>query len=141
MGPFPPPRRHRHHYHGILAPHSPLRPKITNNSLPIRSPNENNPVQNEDLPFLLPEPIEKKEPLNSQLLSSQSDITPTPPTQEPVKKAVSKASLYRWAMLMARIFEVFPLSCPKCTHPMRIIAFIQDRPTIRKILGSHQRTV
>ncbi len=35
---------------------------------------------------------------------------------------------------MARIFEFFPLSCPKCTHPMRIISFIQDRDAIRKIL-------
>ena len=27
-GLIPPPRRHRHHYHGVLAPNSPLRSKI-----------------------------------------------------------------------------------------------------------------
>lgn len=76
---IPPPKRHRHQYHGILAPHSPLRPKVTNNSLPIRSPNENNPVQKEDLPFLLPEPLQELQEKTSsitQLPSSQPDIAP-----------------------------------------------------------------
>ena len=39
---------------------------------------------------------------------------------------------------MARIYEIDPLTCPKCTHPMRIISFIQDRPTICKILNHIQ---
>ena len=26
---IPPPRKHRHRYHGVLAPHSPLRPAVT----------------------------------------------------------------------------------------------------------------
>lgn len=26
---IPPPRQHRHHYHGVLAPNSPLRPAVT----------------------------------------------------------------------------------------------------------------
>jgi hypothetical protein len=26
---IPPPRRHRHRYHGVFAPHSPLRPAVT----------------------------------------------------------------------------------------------------------------
>ena len=51
-----------------------------------------------------------------------------------MKKEPSKASLFRWAMLLARIFEVFPFSCPKCNHPMRIISFIEDPHTVRKVL-------
>jgi hypothetical protein len=51
------------------------------------------------------------------------------------KKEPSKASLFPWAMLLARIFEVFPLCCPKCNYPMRIISFIEDAHTIRKILS------
>gem|GEM_PF-4999073 len=48
------------------------------------------------------------------------------------KKQPGKASLFRWVMLMARIFEVLPLCCPKCNHPMRIISFIQDEHSIPK---------
>jgi hypothetical protein len=38
-------------------------------------------------------------------------------------------------MLLARIYEVFPLLCPRCGGAMRIIAFITDGPTVRDILG------
>lgn len=39
-----------------------------------------------------------------------------------------------WALLLARIYEVFPLVCPRCRAEMRIIAFITDAPTVRDIL-------
>jgi len=39
-----------------------------------------------------------------------------------------------WAMLLARLSEVFPLLCPSCGASMRIIAFIPDTPAIRQIL-------
>ena len=38
-------------------------------------------------------------------------------------------------MLIARIFEVFPLVCPLCAGQMRIIAFIVDGAEVRQILG------
>jgi hypothetical protein len=38
-----------------------------------------------------------------------------------------------WAMLLARLYELFPLLCPSCGAPMRIIAFITDTPAIRQI--------
>ena len=44
------------------------------------------------------------------------------------------ASHYLWAMLLARIYEALPLSCPICQAQMRIIAFITDASTVRKIL-------
>jgi hypothetical protein len=37
---------------------------------------------------------------------------------------------YLWAILMARIYEVFPLECPTCGHPMRIIAFVTEAVSI-----------
>lgn len=37
-------------------------------------------------------------------------------------------------MLLARIYEVFPLICPICAGQMRIIAFITDGAEVRKIL-------
>ena len=39
-----------------------------------------------------------------------------------------------WALLLVRIYECLPLRCPKCGEPMRIIAFVLDRPTIERIL-------
>jgi hypothetical protein len=52
-------------------------------------------------------------------------------TDEPRHHAVSR---YLWAMLLARIYEAFPLACPICHAPMRIIAFINDAGTVKKIL-------
>ena len=37
-------------------------------------------------------------------------------------------------MLLARIYEAFPLHCPICRTEMRIIAFINDAGTVKKIL-------
>jgi hypothetical protein len=37
-------------------------------------------------------------------------------------------------MLLARIYETLPLVCPICQAQMRIIAFITDAGTVRKIL-------
>ena len=37
-------------------------------------------------------------------------------------------------MLIARIFEVFPLLCPKCGGQVRLIALITEGSQIRKIL-------
>ena len=41
---------------------------------------------------------------------------------------------YLWAVLIARIYEVFPLLCPICGGQMRIIAFITHSAEIRQIL-------
>ena len=40
-----------------------------------------------------------------------------------------------WAELMARVFGVNVLRCPKCGGECRVIAMIDDPPVIRKILG------
>jgi hypothetical protein len=40
-----------------------------------------------------------------------------------------------WAMLLARIYEAFPLLCPICHGQMRIIAFVNDAGSVKKILG------
>ena len=38
------------------------------------------------------------------------------------------------SLVMARIYEALPLICPICEAQMRIIAFITDAGTVRKIL-------
>ncbi len=45
------------------------------------------------------------------------------------------ARAYVWALLLARIYEVLPLVCPKCGGEMKIIAFITEAAVIREILG------
>ena len=46
-----------------------------------------------------------------------------------------RAAHYLWAVLIARIYEVFPLVCPMCGGQMRIIAFITHSAEIRHILN------
>ena len=41
---------------------------------------------------------------------------------------------YLWAVLITRIYEVFPLLCPMCGGQMRLIAFITHSADIRQIL-------
>ncbi len=54
---------------------------------------------------------------------------------EPQAKSTSRSpASYLWAALIARIYEVFPLICPHCFGPMRIIAFITFSADIHKIL-------
>jgi hypothetical protein len=39
-------------------------------------------------------------------------------------------------MLLARIYEVFPLLCPQCGAELRIIAFVIETPSVSRILES-----
>ena len=39
-----------------------------------------------------------------------------------------------WAACIKRIYEIDPLECPKCKTQMRIIAFIQDKHSIKDIM-------
>ena len=57
-------------------------------------------------------------------------ISPTPEPAPP-KRAPAH---YLWAVLIARIYEVFPLLCPLCSGQMRLIAFITEGTQIRRIL-------
>ena len=62
--------------------------------------------------------------------------SPPAPNPEPAAEAAHRrAARYAWALLLARIYEVFPLRCPRCGGAMRIIAFLADAPTVRAILA------
>ena len=39
-----------------------------------------------------------------------------------------------WARLIQKIYEVDPLTCPKCFSKMRVISVIEDEEIIKKIL-------
>lgn len=105
---IPPPRRHRHRYIGVLAPNSPLRAAVT----------------------------ALAQPAGEAPVTTAANATPHLPdettTDDPPHR---KAARYVWAMLLARIYEVLPLVCPKCGGEMKIIAFINEPLVIREILG------
>ena len=50
--------------------------------------------------------------------------------EEPCHRAAARDL---WAMLLARIYEAFPLACRICHAEMRIIAFINEAATVKKI--------
>ena len=56
---------------------------------------------------------------------------PCAPAAEPIHR---RAARYAWALLLARIYPVFPLRCSQCGGEMRIIAFITAAAVVRECL-------
>ncbi len=102
----PPPRMHRHRYHGVLAPHAGLRAAVVAIG---RSPAE------------MPSPADGV------------TLHPVPGDLDELPRSASPARI-RWAVLLARIYEVLPLLCPACGGSMKILAFIIDPPVVSAIL-------
>ena len=96
---IPPPRLHRHRYHGVLAPSSPQRAQVTALARPATP--------------LSPAPLAAGDPAQY--------VEPSP-------------ARFLWAVLLARIYEIFPLRCALCGAEMRIIAFITQAPALPSIL-------
>ena len=103
---IPPPRRHRHRYYGVLAPNAPLRSAVTALAgAGAAAPGARTPV----------------------VAAAAAAAAPTAPSAMPEQQRspfFRRAARYAWAVLLARIYEIFPLRCPKCGAEMRIIAFI-----------------
>lgn len=57
---------------------------------------------------------------------------------EPVDWSL-RAARFRWAELLRRIFEVDPLTCPRCQGLMRIVAVITEPAVITRILAHRVR--
>jgi hypothetical protein len=45
-----------------------------------------------------------------------------------------KAFRKNWARLIQKIYEVDPLCCSRCQGSMRVIAFIENKDVVKKIL-------
>lgn len=67
-----------------------------------------------------------------------STVCVAPATISPVKmmpiKPSRKIKGYLWAMLLARIYDVFPLICGHCGGEVRIIDFATETVPIRDVL-------
>ena len=109
------PYMHSSRYFGVLAPNSPIRAAVTAMALP---------------------------PMVSQATEVAADANTglgapgSPPgnVAQPTPAPPKRPAHYLWAVLIARIYEVFPLLCPICGGRMRIIAFITHSADIRQIL-------
>ena len=104
----PPSRTRRHRYFGVLAPNSPLRAAVTALAAPAHPA------------------MARVEPV----ITGGGNALPPVPAPAPPKRTAH----YLWAVLIACIYEVFPLLCPLCCGQMRIIAFITHSADIRHIL-------
>lgn len=109
----PPPRMHRHRYHGVLAPNAKRRKRVT--SLGRPEPEESSPGHQEP--------------------PSRPGARESPPSN-PTAGTISTLRSFRirWAKLLARIYELLPLPCPACGGEMKIISFLTDPPTVQAIL-------
>jgi hypothetical protein len=118
----PPPRIHRHRYHGVLAPNARLRSTVVSIGRPL--PDD---VPEEVRPPPAPDPL--SHPVDPPVHGHR----PAPSgTQTAMRR--SRSSRILWAQLLARIYEVLPLLCPACGGEMRIISFITVPPTVERIL-------
>jgi hypothetical protein len=108
----PPPRKHRHRYHGVFAPNHKLRPAVT--ALAIGNIGKRR------------EALTGGHAAGGHAAKGCCDARQKPRSHD--------TSRIAWAKLMARVGEEFPLECPNCGGDIRLIAFITEPGPIRKIL-------
>lgn len=107
----PPPRKHRHRYHGVFAPNHPLRRLVTALALGNTG---------------------KSAGKTTCARGQAGQLAIDADTQS--QKRSHDTSRIAWAKLLSRIAEEFPLVCPACGGDIRLISFITDPGPIRKIL-------
>ena len=72
-------------------------------------------------------------PMGDQVVSANQALV----ADEDLTEAGSKMPFYAaslWAMLIARIYDVFPLVCPQCGGELKIVAFLTETAPIQRIL-------
>jgi hypothetical protein len=115
---IPPPRIHRHRYHGLLAPHARLRSQVVaigREPVDVGASSEEpggKPGSDAEISAALPVPTRSADP----------------------EGHLPRATRIVWALLLARIYEVLPLLCSACGGEMRVLAFITDPPVVHAVL-------
>jgi hypothetical protein len=97
----PPPRKHRHRYHGVFAPNHKLRRAVT--SLAIGNVGKR-----------------QEAATGGHGGDGHGSRGGCDADQKPRSHDTSRIA---WAKLMARVGEEFPLECPACGGDIRLIAF------------------
>ncbi len=114
-----PPRIHKHRYCGVFAPNAKLRKAVIASAGPAAATVQL--LQEAQAKMGLQEP---GTPDNEQAPADEAQ----PPG------AFRQAAARSWALLLVRIYECFPLLCPNCLAPMRIVAFIEEPAVVESIL-------
>ena len=114
---IPPPRRHRHRYHGVFAPNHPLRPAVT--ALAIGNIGKQRDAKTGE---------------HAGVLATAGSGCCGSAVTVDGKSCHHDTSRIAWAKLLARVGEEFPLACPNCGGDIRLISFITDLGPIRKFL-------
>ena len=63
--------------------------------------------------------------------AEQPPVNPAPSQVQTVPQAACRSA---WARLIAKVYEIDPLVCPRCGSQMKLIAVITDPSEVRKIL-------
>ena len=111
----PPPRKHRHRYHGVFAPNHKLRRAVT--AMAVGN-------------------VGKQREATAAGYASDDHATGgcCDANHVTLKPRSHDTSRIAWAKLVARVGQEFPLECPNCSGDIRLIAFITEPGPIRKIL-------
>lgn len=115
---IPPPHVYRHRYHGVLPPNARLREHVValgRDDGEVTLDAATNPGGD-----------------GTPHVAGASEIEH--PASHPPDATQRTAACSRWARLLARIYEVFPLLCPDCGAEMRILAFITAAEPVETIL-------
>jgi hypothetical protein len=102
---IPPPRRHRHRYHGVFAPNHPLRQAVT--ALAVGNIGKQRKAKTGEHAGVLAT-------AGSGCCGSAGNVDR--------KSCHHETSRIAWAKLMARLGEEFPLACPNCGGEIRPLA-------------------
>ena len=70
----------------------------------------------------------------------EEDVVPKPNRDGASRAQDEATAAWRrsWARLLRRIYEVDPLTCPRCSHPLKVVAVITDPVVVERILA-HRR--
>ncbi len=135
----PPPRVHRHRYHGVLAPNARLRPHVVALGRPelvSEAPAAERGVASPSLPS---DPAPAPAPASPTRVERPRSRSAKPGARSPRETIEDRPGRgdrrsIRWAVLLARMYDVLPLLCPACGGEMRILAFLTDPPVVSAIL-------
>ena len=76
----------------------------------------------------------------SYLSDAANDQDPGLEPLDDGEEVTTNARKRAWARLLAKVYEIDPLVCPKCAWEMKIVAVIQDPVEIRDILAHLVKT-
>jgi hypothetical protein len=136
---IPKPRTNQVIYHGVLAAHASLRPAAVEHRSPAFGPGSSGAEQaTKPADASAAEPSPACDPHAGAPAWSCEPQAPAPSEHQAAALLPSRPPRRRqwvWADLMRHSFGFDVLACRRCGGRMRLLAMIEDRKTIRRILA------